>query len=47
MKCQDCCYNVISPEYPKGKCIWECRAPGDMPPCEEEDYYREEPYYEE
>lgn len=46
MKCSECCYQEISPEYPNGRCIWEIRAPGDMPPCDEEDTIEENDYEE-
>lgn len=33
MTCAECCYYFEC----EGGCKWQSRAPGDMPPCEEEE----------
>lgn len=39
MLCKDCayCWQEEYESYPD--CHWEMRCPGDIAPCEEEDYY--------
>ena len=38
MKCKDCCYCWQDEDDDFPRCHWEIRCPGDIPPCEEEDW---------
>lgn len=42
MKCVECSYwwKNENEDYPG--CKWESKGPGDLPPCEEEDFFRED-----
>ena len=41
MKCADCAYYWKEDYEDRPQCHWESRCPGDMAPCDEEDYYEE------
>ena len=45
-ECEQCCFCWVEPNgfddgYPR--CHWESRCPDDHPPCEDDDYYYDEP----
>lgn len=42
MKCSDCCFfwEAYDEDWPS--CHWEPRAPGDIPPCEYDEYEEDE-----
>ena len=42
MRCSDCCYYWKEEDELFPSCQWEARAPGEVPPCEEDDDYDEE-----
>lgn len=45
LMCPDCPYEILSDSgFPL--CGWESKAPGDIPPCEDEDYPYDEDVYE-
>ena len=37
LKCENCCYWWKEETDERECCHWECRAPADLPPCEEEE----------
>ena len=38
MRCSECCYYWVEEDGTYPSCQWESRAPGDLPPCEVDDY---------
>lgn len=40
LKCCDCCYQWREDDESYPCCHWESRAPGDVPPCED-DYFED------
>lgn len=44
MRCSDCPYFWYSEADEMLICHWVSRAPGDIPPCEQEDDYEEDDF---
>ena len=44
MKCADCAYYWKEEDERYAGCHWTIRCPGDIPPCEEEEYDYDESY---
>lgn len=42
MICRECAYFWEDEIGELPYCHWELRAPGDLPPCEEDDYWSED-----
>lgn len=45
MNCKECCYWWKNEDEAYPGCKFEARCPGDLPPCEQDDY--DEPDYDE
>ena len=46
LECKDCCYFWKEDGEPWPGCHWEERCPGDLAPCEEDDYWDDEDDWE-
>lgn len=46
MSCVYCCYFWKEDGEDRPQCHWVSRCPDDFPPCEEDEDYEEDEYYE-
>ena len=46
MNCVYCCYFWKEEDEDRPQCHWVSRCPDDFPPCEEDEDYEEDEYYE-